>query len=97
MQRLVAAGYAYVMIDMRGRDDSDGDFRPFVHDSDDGDDGYDGIEWVAEQDWCTGRVGMVGLSYEGLTQWWTARARTPHLRCVACRRWAYSAALAASS
>ncbi|MFF7196131.1 CocE/NonD family hydrolase [Streptomyces sp. NPDC008079] len=80
MRRLVAAGYAYVMIDMRGRGDSGGDFQPFVQDSDDG---YDSIEWVAEQTWCTGRVGMVGLSYEGLTQWWTARARPPHLRCIA--------------
>src|SRR5438045_1110964 len=57
LQRLVDAGYAYVAVDMRGRGDSEGAFRPFVNDSDDG---YDTIEWVAAQEWCNGRVGMVG-------------------------------------
>ena len=80
MHRLVDAGYAYVMVDVRGRGDSDGEFIPFVHDDDDG---HDTVEWAASQSWSTGRVGMVGLSYEGLTQWWAARARPPHLRCIA--------------
>jgi putative CocE/NonD family hydrolase len=77
--RLVDHGYAYVAVDVRGRVDSDGAFVPFVHDAEDG---HDTIEWVAEQPWCTGRVGMVGSSYEGLTQWWTAKGRPPHLRCI---------------
>lgn len=78
--RLVEHGYAYVVMDMRGRGDSDGEFVPFVHDAEDG---HDTIEWIAAQDWCTGKVGMVGGSYEGLTQWWTAKGRPPHLRCIA--------------
>lgn len=80
MQPLVDAGYAYVVVDMRGRGDSDGEFRPLVRDDEDG---YDSIEWIAAQEWSTGRVGMVGVSYEGMTQWWTAATHPPHLRCIA--------------
>lgn len=77
--RLVDDGYVFVAVDVRGRGDSDGDFTPFVHDASDG---HDTIEWVAAQPWCTGRVGMVGASYEGLTQWWSAKGRPPHLCCI---------------
>ena len=77
--RLVEHGYAFVTVDVRGRGDSEGDFKPFMHD---GYDGYDTVEWVAAQPWCTGKVGMVGVSYEGLTQWWTARHKPPHLSCI---------------
>jgi putative CocE/NonD family hydrolase len=77
--RLVDHGYVFVSVDQRGRGDSDGEWTALVHD---GHDGFDVVEWVAAQPWCTGRVGMVGGSYEGRTQWWTARHRPPHLRCI---------------
>jgi putative CocE/NonD family hydrolase len=77
--RLVDDGYVFVAVDMRGRGDSDGVFTPMVNDATDG---HDTIEWVAAQSWCTGRVGMVGVSYEGLSQWWTAKEHPPHLACV---------------
>ena len=77
---LVEDGYAYVAVDVRGRGDSDGSFMPFQHDAEDA---YDTIEWIADQPWCSGRIGMVGSSYEALTQWWTAKARPPHLSCIA--------------
>jgi putative CocE/NonD family hydrolase len=80
LARLVSLGYAFVTVDMRGRNDSDGQWRPFVKDCDDG---HDAIEWVARQSWSSGRIGMVGGSYEGLTQWWTAASHPPHLRCIA--------------
>src|SRR5688572_26585816 len=77
--RLLDSGYAYVTVDIRGRGDSDGVWRPFVKDPQDA---HDVIEWIAAQPWSTGKVGMVGGSYEGLTQWWTAAGRPPHLRCI---------------
>jgi putative CocE/NonD family hydrolase len=77
--RLVDYGYALVSVDVRGRGDSGGRFTPNVHDAEDG---HDTIEWVAAQRWCTGRVGMVGGSYEARTQWWTAMGRPPHLCCI---------------
>jgi putative CocE/NonD family hydrolase len=77
--RLVEYGYAIVVVDVRGRGDSGGEFTPFVHDAPDG---HDTIEWVAAQPWCTERVGMVGASYAALTQWWAAKAAPAHLRCI---------------
>ena len=70
------AGYAFVIQDTRGRYSSDGIFRPFV---DEINDGYDTIEWAASQDWSTGYIGMCGASYVGATQWLAATSNPPHL------------------
>lgn len=72
-------GYAFVIQDVRGRHDSDGDWVPHVNE---GRDGYDTIEWVAVQDWCTGRIGTIGASYGGWTQWAAAREKPPHLEVM---------------
>ena len=61
-------GYAYVNVDTRGRGSSEGTFWPF---SGDGVDGHDVVQWVAQQGWCDGRVGMRGGSYRGTVQWQT--------------------------
>jgi uncharacterized protein len=74
-----ANGYAYVIHDSRGRGKSEGDWLAFVND---GPDGHDVIEWVAAQDWCTGRVGTTGISYDGWTQWAIANERPAHLTCM---------------
>ncbi len=75
----VQRGYGVALVDVRGRGDSDGTWRPLVKDVDDA---YDVIEWIAAQPWCTGKIGMMGGSYDGLTQWWTAAGRPPHLTCI---------------
>jgi uncharacterized protein len=75
------AGYATVMVDVRGRGDSDGVFEPYRHD---GPDGADVIAWAAEQDWCTGDVATYGASYGGRIQWLTALQRPPALRAMVC-------------
>jgi len=72
----VAHEYAFVVYDVRGRHDSEGDFYPFFNE---GQDGYDLIEWAAEQSWCNGKLGMMGGSYRGWIQWATARERPPNL------------------
>jgi uncharacterized protein len=69
-------GYAVVLQDTRGRGDSDGVFTPWL---DDFDDGYDTVEWVAAQDWCDGKVGMLGGSYMAWVQWTAAARNPPHL------------------
>ncbi|MBM4408945.1 MAG: CocE/NonD family hydrolase [Chloroflexi bacterium] len=74
------AGYAVVMVDCRGRFDSDGDFRPFLAEAEDGE---DTIAWAAAQPWSNGRVGMMGGSYVGATQWLAAGRRPPALQAIA--------------
>src|SRR5262245_50184849 len=73
-------GYAVVVADSRGRFDSDGDWDPFspLHKTD----GYDLVEWLAAQPWCAGRVGTLGASYMGWTQWWTAVTAPPALKAM---------------
>jgi putative CocE/NonD family hydrolase len=72
-------GYVFVVQDVRGRGDSDGEFDFFFGE---GDDGYDTIEWIAAQPWSDGRVGMMMGSYSGTLQWLAARERPPHLVCI---------------
>ena len=78
--RAATNGYGVVLQDVRGRHSSDGDFYTFVNEIDDG---YDSVEWAAGQPWCTGKVGMYGVSYVGATQWLAAKARPPSLVTIA--------------
>jgi len=75
-QYFVSHGYVYVAMDVRGRGDSDGTFVPYRNDAQDG---YDTIEWLAVQEWSTGKVGTLGGSYNGAIQWLTAVKQPPHL------------------
>jgi uncharacterized protein len=70
------AGYVVVVQDVRGRYQSDGEFRPYENE---GRDGHDTIEWAAAQSWSNGRVGTFGLSYPGAAQWLAAMEAPPHL------------------
>lgn len=85
---LQSHGYAFVSVDVRGRGKSEGEWTAFVNDPDDC---HDAVEWVAAQDWSTGKVGMTGLSYMGWVQWAAASRRPPHLSCLvstsAAGRW----------
>ncbi len=75
---LTSRGYVHVI----------GNPRSFGH-SDPGDpwvagntDAYDLIEWIAEQPWCDGNVGMVGISWFGLNQMIAAKTQPPHLKAI---------------
>jgi uncharacterized protein len=54
------AGYVYVIQDCRGRFSSQGVFKKYLNE---GDDGYDTVEWLLGQQWCNGTIGTFGLSY----------------------------------
>ena len=75
-------GYACVMQDVRGRWDSDGDYYPFHQEAKDG---YDTQEWLGEQTWCNGNIGMVGGSYLGGVQWLSAPLKSKYLKAIAPR------------
>jgi len=72
-------GYAVVVQDVRGRFESEGEWFPLVHEANDG---SDTIDWIAAQPWSDGKVGMIGASYVGWTQWFAARSGNPHLEAI---------------
>ena len=74
--KAAAQGYVVVVQDVRGRYTSEGDWYPFIHETEDG---YDSVEWAASLPYSDGRVGMFGGSYVGATQMLAASAHPPHL------------------
>ncbi|HET7580312.1 MAG TPA: CocE/NonD family hydrolase [Bacillales bacterium] len=76
-----AAGKGYVVIvqDVRGRFQSEGEFRSFLSEARDG---YDAVEWAAQLPYSDGNVGMYGLSYFGYTQLAAAVEQPPHLKAI---------------
>lgn len=73
-------GYVFMVQDVRGKGDSQGNFNFLFQE---GPDGYDTIEWAAKQSWSNGKIGMMGSSYMGTAQWLAAREKPPHLVCIA--------------
>jgi uncharacterized protein len=76
----VENGYAVLQADARGMHKSEGRagvLRPL-----DAQDYYDLIEWTAMQPWCTGRIGLMGVSYLAMSQWHAAALKPPHLRAI---------------
>jgi putative CocE/NonD family hydrolase len=73
-------GYIFIAQDVRGKWRSEGEFEPMVNESQDG---YDTIDWIADQSWCDGNIGMMGESYYSYTQWAAAITNHPNLKCFA--------------
>jgi uncharacterized protein len=74
-------GYAFVIQDCRGKNDSEGIFHPFF---DDPTDGFDTLTWCGQQDWSNGRLGTIGASYQAWNQWVTATLNHPNLQAMVC-------------
>ena len=72
-------GYAFALVDVRGRGNSEGQFDPFQQEPQDG---HDVVEWLATQPWSNGKVAMWGGSYAGYDQWLTLREFPPHLATI---------------
>ncbi len=78
-ESLARRGYIVAIQDTRGRFNSDGEFFPYINEAEDG---YDTVEWIAEQSWCDGNIGMAGGSYVAQTQWFAASQSPPHLKAI---------------
>ncbi len=76
--RFAERGYHVIVQDVRGRFDSQGEFTPFINEHDDG---LSTIQWITQQDWYNGKLGMWGGSYLGLVQWAIA-ADSPHISAL---------------
>jgi hypothetical protein len=72
-------GYAFALVDVRGRGNSSGGFETFAQEPHDG---HDVVEWLAQQPFCDGKVAMWGGSYAGFDQWATAKEFPAHLATI---------------
>jgi hypothetical protein len=76
----VPRGYAAVRIDARGSGKSPGQYEPWS--LAEAVDFYDAIEWAAAQPWCNGKIGLLGISYFAINQWFVANLRPPSLKAI---------------
>ncbi len=76
----VPRGYACVRVDGRGSGKSPGQCEPWS--LAEAVDFYDAIEWAAAQPWCNGNVGLSGISYYAINQWFVANLQPPSLKAI---------------
>lgn len=78
-RRFAERGYHVLVQDVRGRFDSQGEFRPFHHEAEDG---LATLRWLEHQPWFNGDLGMWGQSYVGYVQWALAAKAPGRLRAM---------------
>lgn len=74
-------GYAVAVAEMRGSGASFG-FRAIDRGPQIGRDGRDLVNWIARQPWSDGKVGMIGASFQGFSQFATAAEQPPALKAI---------------
>ena len=72
-------GYIVVIQDVRGRGTSEGEFNLFINETPDG---FDTVNWAANLPGSSGKVGMYGFSYQGMTQLYAAAAKPSALTTI---------------
>ncbi len=78
-KRAAVNGYVGVTVNTRGKRKSQNEIEPFEHD---GRDAYDVIDWISKQPWCNGKIGMMGGSYLGFSQWSAVKKPHPALKTI---------------
>jgi uncharacterized protein len=75
------SGYAAIRVDLRGSGDSDGVlFDEYTQQE--LDDALEIIAWIAAQPWCSGAVGMMGISWGGFNALQVAALQPPALKAI---------------
>ncbi|KAJ5669498.1 hypothetical protein N7462_010568 [Penicillium macrosclerotiorum] len=74
-------GYSFVQVDPRGTWWSEGTEANYLS-PEEGRDGYDVVEWVAQQQWSTGKIGWGAVSYYAMSSYQTAVLQPPHLTAI---------------
>ncbi|MCG8618341.1 MAG: CocE/NonD family hydrolase [Desulfobacterales bacterium] len=78
---VAAAGYACIRVDMRGNGDSDG-LMEDEYTRQEQDDALEVIAWLSGQPWCSGNVGMIGISWGGFNGLQVAARQPAALKAV---------------
>jgi len=76
-------GFVSAVADVRGTGGSQGNLDQNYFSPREARDGYELVEYLGTQPWSTGKVGMSGGSYVGITQYKTAETQPPHLAAIA--------------
>jgi predicted acyl esterase len=79
-EKWVPDGYACVRVDSRGAGRSPGVLD--IWSPRETKDFHDCIEWAAAEPWCSGKVGLNGISYYAMNQWQVAALQPPHLAAI---------------
>ncbi len=79
---LAGHGYTCVRVDMRGCGDSEGLFED-EYSEQELSDGVAIVEWLSNQEWCNGNVGIMGISWGGFNGLQIAALAPPALKAVA--------------
>jgi putative CocE/NonD family hydrolase len=74
-------GFASLRVDLRGSGASDGVLLD-EYTEEEQSDVYAAIQWIAEQPWCNGSVGMIGISWGGFAALQAAARRPPALKAI---------------
>ena len=74
-------GYAAIRIDMRGGGDSEG-LMFDEYSKQEQDDAVEAITWLASQKWCSGTLGMMGISWGGFNSLQVAARKPPALKAI---------------
>ncbi|MEX2492990.1 MAG: CocE/NonD family hydrolase [Nitrospirales bacterium] len=74
-------GYASVRVDLRGSGESEGVLTDEYLDQEQ-QDGVEVLQWIARQPWCSGSVGMIGISWGGFNALQIAALRPPELKAI---------------
>ncbi len=77
-----SAAHGYVGVVAYTRETPDGPYRVAPFETE-GEDAAAVIDWIAQQPWSDGRVGMYGGGYSGFTQWAVARHMPEALKAIA--------------
>jgi len=79
IKKSIDKGYIGAIAYTRGKRYSPDEIFPYEHEANDA---YDIIDWLSKQQWCDGRIGMFGGSYNGFTQWAATKKLHPALQTI---------------
>ncbi len=80
LNTFISNGYALAFVDLRGTGSSTS--HAGIHDPKYTEDAGEMLAWIANQPWCNKKIGMMGYSYLGWSQFAAARSKSPYLKCI---------------
>lgn len=72
-------GFVFIVQDVRGKFDSEGEFLPYAHEAEDG---HTAVNWAGAAKWSNGKVALFGFSYLGSCAWLASKYQSPYLKAI---------------